>query len=815
MAPEIKTGLSSASGIVPGPYHNESMVCEFAQRTNFQGSIWLGGQPLGYSTPVLMAQFILIFIVSRLLYIFLKPLKQSPMSAQIITGIIMGPSVLAQDKRYAEIILPPDGRLVLGTVADVGFMLHLFLLGVQTDTSMLKQAGKKAALIGSTGFAMAYILGGLAWFAISHIVVIDDKILTSLPFIVTLNSISSFPVITSLLADLNILNSEIGRLATFTSMVCDLWSYFGSLILFKIGVALHTTEWGLMWSSAWIVAYVIVIVFVLRPLVFWMAKQMPEGKPMKESHFMSIMVIVLGCGFFSEVLGQHSGLGSFMLGMIIPDGPPLGESLVYKLEAMSTGLLLPVKFVLTGLNTNLLSIEGTSAMVVEITIISGYLGKFLGTLLTALYSSVRFQDALSLSLIMCCKGIVDIALYCAWKDEGVVGRQEFALLIITMLIVTGMVRPLVRYLYDPSKRYMVRTRSNILRSHDQNTDLRILVCVHNEDNVPPIINLLEASNPTKQSPISVFVLNLLELKGRAAAILVPNYRRGKLVTTAGNSKHIANAFTYYAQHNQGRVTLQHFTAVAPFASMHDDVCMLALDKGVTIVIVPFHKHWTIDGTVGAIFPSIRTVNRNVINKAPCSVGVLVDRTSISGSWSVLTGQSLFRVALLFLGGADDREAFAYARRMADHPYVMLTVVWVRPWAHSKFSKELSDTLVDDELMNEFKDNAMSKERIVFKEEIVEDAEGTTRVIHSMESAHDLFIVGRYHDPESPLTSGLTEWSESPELGVIGDMLATWDFRFSVLVVQQQPATNHFKISQDPFATQERNSRHIGSMKTPV
>ena len=39
---------------------------------------------------------------------------------------------------------------------------------------------------------------------------------------------------------------------------------------------------------------------------------------------------------------------------------------------------------------------------------------------------------------------------------------------------------------------------------------------------------------------------------------------------------------------------------------------------------------------------------------------------------------------------------------------------------------------------------------------------------------------------SPLTAGLTDWSECPELGAIGDMLASSDFAatVSVLVLQQ-------------------------------
>ncbi|KAG5148487.1 hypothetical protein JHK82_015368 [Glycine max] len=59
-------------------------------------------------------------------------------------------------------------------------------------------------------------------------------------------------------------------------------------------------------------------------------------------------------------------------------------------------------------------------------------------------------------------------------------------------------------------------------------------------------------------------------------------------------------------------------------------------------------------------------------------------------------------------------------------------------------------------------------------------------IGTMDDIHDLFIVGRGQGVISPLTAGLTDWSECPEIGAIGDMLASSDFAAtaSVLVLQQ-------------------------------
>jgi hypothetical protein len=65
----------------------------------------------------------------------------------------------------------------------------------------------------------------------------------------------------------------------------------------------------------------------------------------------------------------------------------------------------------------------------------------------------------------------------------------------------------------------------------------------------------------------------------------------------------------------------------------------------------------------------------------------------------------------------------------------------------------------------------------------------------MSEKYDLVLVGRRKRQEqSPLTSGLAEWSECTELGVLGDMLAQQDGEVSIMVVQQ-----HVWIGSDATA----------------
>jgi len=361
--------------------------------------------------------------------------------------------------------------------------------------------------------------------------------------------------------------------------------------------------------------------------------------------------------------------------------------------------------------------------------------------------------------------------------QQAIGELTFSLGIYTLVALTGFVTIVVYYIYDPSRRYKSYIRKSI-RDSQQDLELKILVCVHNEENVYPIINLLQASNPTKATPLSVFALHLIELTGRATSILTRNKN-----TTNKSSQHIKNVFDQFQLHNKGCVTLQCFVSIAPYASMHDDVCNMAMDTKSNIVILPFHENFEFSNA------SIRTLNQKVLKKAPCSVGILIDRSQMSEKLLVISEKSFCEIAMVFLGGGDDQEALAYSLRIAQHPQVRLTVFWIRVKNMQQSNqRNIKNPYID--LMEHIRYSTKLKGKVTFKEEIVDDGAGTTHVIRMIEGHFSLVIVGRHHVADSPCTLGLTEWCEIPELGPLGNLLASLDFTFSVLVVQQQPPFNY-------------------------
>ncbi|KAJ9556914.1 hypothetical protein OSB04_011528 [Centaurea solstitialis] len=774
--------IISSEGYVPGVNEPEQMICEYLHRTNSMGCTWRGCDVSAFRLPLLMLQLSIIFLVSHIVFFFLKPLRQSILSCQLI-GCIVFIWFVRLDKNLLNQLFPESGKLVLDTVANFGFLLHIFVVGVQIDANILKSVQKHIVLIGCMSFLVPYAVCCMCLMPLTNMVTIDEFSSRTLPFVAALTSLTTFPAVTNTLSDLNLLNCDLGQLSCSTALVTDVCSYVTALAL-NTSVALERSDWKKpMENMLSIVCFLVTMCCLLRPFVLWMAKRIPEGQQIKESQFVVVLVALLLCGFLSEFLGQGATLGGFTMGICVPDGPPFGLALVKRIDWIATVILVPAKFAICAFEVNLKSLVAgdkvLASLITEVVISIAYLAKFTINFLLAMYFNLSLQDAFHFALLMCTKGIIDVSSFSFLRSNQAVTEQAYSLLILNMLIVTGSIRLLLGHFYDPSTRYQTYKRNSILECEPDDY-LRMVVCIHNEDNVPSIVNLLEASNPITHQHIEVISLNLQPLEGRASAILIPSSQvKEKIPSAHTRMLQIIKAYNYLGSN----IVVEHFMAMAPYGSMHEDIFTIAINKCANIVIVPFHKCWGIDGNTGAtIFPGIRTVNYKIMEKAPCSIGILVDRGQIGGpkSKSTLSGRrtKTLRITQLFFGGPDDREALAYSSRMAKHRHISFMLVLLIQPQEVERTPDTTEKKLDDEMIDRFRVECKGRD-VFIQQQVAKDAVEIVELLREMEKWCDLFIVGREHGYS---VSQLIV----PGVGGIGDLLATSDFQFSVLVVQQQP-----------------------------
>ncbi|CAI9111929.1 OLC1v1012273C4 [Oldenlandia corymbosa var. corymbosa] len=703
-------------------------------------------------------------------------------------GIILGSTLLGERLEYQKFLFPASGQGILGSFASFGYLFFQFLSGVKMDTGMIRKTGPKALAIGVINIAAPILFGVL----LDPLIVgvssgkpsySAKKMKDNRRAVFVAHSMTAFPVVAFLLKDLKILNSELGRLALSSGLI--------SHLLQALLTSINTIYNGIVYKGRDIFSdvtlctcFVLFIFFAIRPALVWMVKQTPEGRPVQDLYIYLVIFAVIASAIFSLFVDINMLVGPFLIGLAVPEGPPLGSALVDKLEAFSSGVLLPTFITVVTLRTNISDISGNIDTFSVLLILIAFVTKIAATFLCAWYCKMPVRDALALGLILSTKGVVDLATYSFVRDLGFINQPIFALLVLATAAIGTFVPFMVQLLYDPTKKYAGYQKRSIMYSR-LGGKLPILACIHSSDNIMATMRLLDACTPTTESPITVNALHLIELRGRATPIFISHKAQGKSDSSSSYSEDVILSFKQFERNNWGAVTAQAFTAISPRKLMQEDICTLALDVLASIIIVPFHRRWGIDGSVESEDMSLRTLNRNVLDRAPCSVGVLIDRGHLGRSNSMTSSAKTYHVAMIFLGGRDDQEALTLAKRMTRNGNINLTIIRCVPKGIDGANME--DDVSDIKVLYDFKQNRIGQGNVTYIEKIVNDPPELAWLVRSMADQFDLILVGRRYKVESVLTVGFEEWCEVPELGIIGDLLATSDLRrrASVLIVQQQ------------------------------
>ncbi|MCL7039452.1 hypothetical protein MKW94_015147 [Papaver nudicaule] len=730
------------------------------------------------SFPSLTVQIGIGILLTGTFHVFLSQLDQIKYVSSVFAGIVLGPVLLGGTKTFQEMFKDSGGNAVMEIISNIGLVFFTFLVGVKTDMNMITKASRSTIVIGFCTFLIPFLFNKVTLVVMRKTVDLDKNMNDYLTFVMLIISSSSFYDTACAVADLDLLNSEIGRLGLAISIITGLssWLFTFTYTLYIEATIYKTHDLFFAWIHK--ALFLIVILFILRPLMSWINKTAPEGETIKEGYVSSILLIVMGLFFYSQVFGIEPLMGPVMIGLTVPVGSPIAVAVQKKLECFVIFVLLPPTYIAGGHHVHAFKVLWKFFLVVEIMMLLSYVAKVAVVMLASLYFQMPILDSFCLGLLLNCNGVFYLLVLMGTVEAQRISQQTYTIMIFTNLLMTMVVTPTVKYLYDPSRRYAGYKKQTIINSSLNNSELRILACVYNQENVPSIINFLEATNPvTKDSFVCVYVLHLIEQIGRAASLLIEHKEQKKKQFTRARSRNssekIINAFNQFEEQNQGYTIGQCYTAISPFSTIDNDIFQIAFKKRTNLVIIPFSE---LDGDENHPY---RAINRSVLHKAPCSVGILFDHKN-SSTAVIDVSKSCHNVAMIFIGGLDDREALAYSMRMADKTNLNLTVF---RFTHINTNKK---TKKDDELISDLWQKIMNTENIVYKEEEVTDCGDTTSKIKCLEGSYDFIIVGRRHDSNSPILHGLDEWCVFKELGLVGDLFASSSFQgnVSVLVMQQ-------------------------------
>lgn len=340
------------------PEFSSTVVSLFSKRTApDQGGLLSGKDPTEINTndPIRLwiIQVGVIVATASLLSLGLRKMRQPKVIAEVLGGIILGPTAFGRIPGFTEHIFPQDSRPYLSLVANIGLCLFLFLVGLEIDAGVIVRNARLSASIGLAGMVLPFGLGAALSYPVYNQFIPEDVAFTHfMLFAGVAFSITAFPVLCRILTELKLLDTTVGIVVLSAGVANDIVGW----TLLALSVALVNAGSGLtaLWVLMICVGWTLFMLLGVKRAMAWLARTTGSIENGPTMFFMTVTILlVFGSAFFTDVIGVHAIFGAFLAGIVVPREGNLAIHLTEKLEDMVSIIFLPLYFTLSGLSTDL------------------------------------------------------------------------------------------------------------------------------------------------------------------------------------------------------------------------------------------------------------------------------------------------------------------------------------------------------------------------------------------------------------------------------------------------------------------------------
>ncbi|KAI0632272.1 Sodium/hydrogen exchanger family-domain-containing protein [Trametes polyzona] len=422
-----------------------------------QGGLLSGQDPteVNLADPLRLwiVQVGVIVLTTQLLALVLGKIRQPKVIAEVIGGILLGPTAFGRIPGFTQHIFPQDSRPFLSLVANIGLCLFLFLVGLEIDAAIIKRNARLSVTVAMAGMCLPFGFGAALAVPLYHTFIDQSvKFTNFMLFTGVAYSITAFPVLCRILTELKLLDTTVGIVVLSAGVGNDIIGW----TLLALSVALVNAGSGLMalWILLVCVGWTLFLLFPVKRALHWLARRTGSTRDGPTMFFMTVtMLLVFGSAFFTDIIGVHAIFGAFLAGIIVPRDGGLAITLTEKLEDMVSIIFLPLYFTLSGLSTDLGLLDNGITWGYTVAICAlAYIGKFGGCTIASRLSGFSWREASTIGSLMSCKGLVELIVLNVGLSAGILSQRVFSMFVLEALLLTFMTTPAVTFLYPPEMR---------------------------------------------------------------------------------------------------------------------------------------------------------------------------------------------------------------------------------------------------------------------------------------------------------------------------------------------------------------------------
>jgi Kef-type K+ transport system membrane component KefB len=391
-------------------------------------------------THTFFLYLLIILLAARLMGEIAVRLKAPSVIGELAAGVVLGPSLLGW--------LEPNE--VLKLLAEIGIILLLFEVGLETDVRRLVNSGQKSLVVAIGGFFVPFALG----FSLGYWI-FDFSLLVSL-FIGGTLTATSIGITVRVLSDLKRQQNKEGQIVLGAAVLDDVLGVVLLALLYEFSIG-----GGVSAINAGKVLIFVGAFFILAPLAaklislligrFDAISEIPGLIPT------SIVSLVLFFAWLAHAVGAPELLGGFAAGLalsrrfFLPFGVALhtDEAFAHRVEEQMRPIIhlfTPIFFVMVGLSLNLRAIDWSSPFIWSFSLLFftvAVAGKYAG----AFFINESWKMRIIIGLAMVPRGEVGLIFAELGRVSGIFSNEVYAGMIIVITLTTLLPPFIIKWFY--------------------------------------------------------------------------------------------------------------------------------------------------------------------------------------------------------------------------------------------------------------------------------------------------------------------------------------------------------------------------------
>ncbi|HEX5396614.1 MAG TPA: cation:proton antiporter [Candidatus Limnocylindria bacterium] len=377
----------------------------------------------------ILTQLFVLLVATKIGDEIFKRLGQPTVVGEILGGVIVGPALLNLYQVSSETAL----------FAEIGVVLLLFKVGLDTRLHELMSVGRSALLVATLGVVFPLVAG----FGIAEMLGAPLQVALFLGAALTATSVG---ITSKVLDEIHGLHTVSGRVILGAAVADDV---LGLVILaVASGVAQGNVSPGRILTLLLLSVAFIVIVVVGGTRILRRRRSLLTVPQFAESPFLPGMIIMLGLAALSASIGLAAIIGSFLAGMVV--GESSEKEALDREVAPVAAFFTPFFFGFIGAQVDLagLGSMGALGLLLGVTLIA-VIAKFIGAFLGSIDLGRRRATTLGWGLVP--RGEVGIVVAGLGLTTGAIDGELYSVVIGMAVLTTLIVPPLLPRLLQRSE----------------------------------------------------------------------------------------------------------------------------------------------------------------------------------------------------------------------------------------------------------------------------------------------------------------------------------------------------------------------------